>query len=163
MAGQRQPTNLVMLKGKKHFTKEELEQRQQSEIHAPSDNIAPPSYLKTTKQKQKFIDLACELIDIGIMSNLDCDALARYIQSEEKYLKYDKLVTQMLRKASNAEKAAALVAVLEKLENLRDKALKQCRAAAGDLGLTISSRCRLAVPEAPKQEDPNADMFGDTG
>lgn len=164
MAGQRQPTNLVLLKGKKHFTKAELEERRKNEISAPSDNIEPPEYL-TQKQAQKFIDIACELLRVEIMGNLDCDALARYIQSEEKYLKYDKLVSQMLRKANTAEKAAALVIVLEKFENLRDKALKQCRNAAADLGLTISSRCKLVVPKLP--EPPKENKFGkfrsDTG
>jgi len=47
------------------------------------------------------------------MSNLDCDALARYIQSVEKYLKYDKLVNQTLSKASSFEKAAFVVVILE--------------------------------------------------
>lgn len=164
MSGTRQPTNLLLLTGKKHFTKAELEERRKHEIAAPSDNIAPPEYL-TRKQAVKFVDLACELLRVEIMGNLDCDALARYIQSEEKYLKYDKLVSQMLRKAGTADKAAAVVLVLEKLENLRDKALKQCRSAALDLGLTVSSRCRLVVPKAP--EAPRENKFGkfraDTG
>ena len=64
----------------------------------------------------------------------------------------------MLRKANSADKAASLVIVLEKLENLRDKALKQCRGAAADLGLTISSRCRLVVPKPP--EAPKENKFG---
>ena len=162
MSGQREPTKLVVLKGKKHFTKEELQRRLNQEITAPTNNIAPPDYL-TKKQEQKFIDIACDLLDIGIMSNLDCDALARYIHSEEKYLKYDRLVNKTLKGVITMEQAAGKVILLEKLENLRDKALKQCRAAASDLGLTISSRCKLVVPKKPKHEDPNAGLFGDGG
>lgn len=164
MAGKRQPTNLLLLSGRKHFTKAELEERRKHELSVPADNIAPPDYL-TKVQAQKFVDLACELLRVEIMGNLDCDVLARYVQSEEKYLKYDKLVTQLLRKANTADKAAAVVLVLEKLENLRDKALKQCQRAAADLGLTISSRCKLVVPKAP--EAPKENKFGkfrtDTG
>ena len=32
----------------------------------------------------------------------------------------------------------------------QDKAFKQCRAAASDLGLTITSRAKLVVPESAK-------------
>ena len=56
-----------------------------------------PDMTRRFTQAQKFIDIACELLRVEIMGNLDCDALARYIQSEEKYLKYDKLVSQMLQ------------------------------------------------------------------
>ena len=40
---------------------------------------------------------------------------------------------------------------------MQDKAFKQVRAAASDLGLTISSRCRLVVPQAP--EVPKTNKF----
>ena len=48
--------------------------------------------------------------------------------------------------------------LLEKYENLRDKALKQCRACASDLGLTISSRCKLVAPKA--EEPVKENKFG---
>lgn len=160
MAGQRQPTNLIVHKGKKHLSKSELEDRRNSEIVAPANAIAPPSYL-TKIQKAKFDLISQQLLNIGIMANLDCDALARYIQSETKYQRYDKLVSSALRKASSYDKASEMLGELEKLENLRDKALKQCRSAASDFGLTISSRCKLIVPKKEKRQDPHASLFGD--
>ena len=48
MAGQRQPIALVQAKGKKHLTKAEIAEREQTEVKAPSDRVTPPSYL--TKQ-----------------------------------------------------------------------------------------------------------------
>jgi P27 family predicted phage terminase small subunit len=154
MARPRQPANLIELKGRAHMSKDELQKRKDSEIRAPTDRVEAPKYL-TKKQAEKFTELAEELLALEIMSNLDCDALARYIQSVEKYLKYDKLVNQTLSKASSFEKAAAVVLMLEKLEGLRDKAFKQCRAAASDLGLTISSRCKLVVPKLPDEKPQN--------
>jgi P27 family predicted phage terminase small subunit len=161
MAGPRQPIDLVIHKGKKNLTKEEIERRRAEEVVAPNDAICPPKYLKTKAQKSKFHKIAGTLKEIGIMTNLDCDALARYIMSEEKYLAYDKMVSQLLREAKDWERAAGLVVLIEKFEGLRDKALKQCRAAASDLGLTISSRCKLVVPKVEKKEDPYSGMFGD--
>ncbi|MGN7308777.1 P27 family phage terminase small subunit, partial [Bacillus subtilis] len=34
----------------------------------------------------------------------------------------------------------------------QDKFFKQCRQAASDLGLTISSRCKLVVPKKEEKE-----------
>lgn len=165
MAGARQPTNLLLLKGKKHFTKAELKQRLSREVNAASDKIAPPAFLKSKQQKQKFIDLACGLLDANIMSNLDCDALARYIQSEEKYLQYEDFtnrIIELINCFDEPEKAMLTYAkALKEYEGLRDKAFRQCRAAAADLGLTITSRCRLTVPKREEPADPNAELFGD--
>lgn len=53
MAGQRQPTDLVVMKGKKHLTKAEIAARKDAEVVAPNDNVKPPTYL-TAGQKKKF-------------------------------------------------------------------------------------------------------------
>lgn len=56
---------------------------------AASDNVVPPDYLPTNL-KTKFKSIAHELLDIGIMTNLDNEALARYIISEANYQKVSK-------------------------------------------------------------------------
>lgn len=164
MARPRQPIDLIKAKNKKHLTKSEIEKRKKEEIKVPSDRLTAPSYL-TLSEKAKFTRIAKQLRDLNIMSNLDCDCLARHIQSETKYQTYDKLVNEYLRQVSETERNTGNyeidIATLSGLENLRDKALKQCRASASDLGLTISSRCRLVVPKVEKEkEDPNSSMFG---
>ena len=45
MARPREPVDLVVLKGKKHLTKAEIENRTSKEAKAPSDKIRAPSYL----------------------------------------------------------------------------------------------------------------------
>lgn len=76
MAGQRQPTDLVVMNGRKHLTKAEIEARKNAEVTAPCDKVRPPSYL-TPEQKKQFRKIAKELLEIKLISNLDCDALAR--------------------------------------------------------------------------------------
>ena len=164
MAGRRQPIDLLEAKKKKHLTKAETEKRKKQEIKAPDDDIAPPSYL-ALHEKVKFNKIAKQLKDLNIMSNLDCGCLARHIQSETKYQLYDKMVNDYVKQINEQQaktgESELDISTLSGLENLRDKALKQCRASASDLGLTISSRCRLVVPKAEeKKEDPNAGMFG---
>lgn len=142
MARPRQPTDLLLVKGKKHLTKQEIEERKSKEVQAPADKIEPPSYLPNNLKKE-FIRIAGELINIEIMSNLDCEALARFIISEYNYQKVTK---KLLKTGVDNEKYIDLLLMQEKL-------FKMCRQSASDLGLTISSRCKLVVPK-PKEDKP---------
>lgn len=146
MAGKKQPINLLLIKGNKHLTKEEIERRQSAEIKADSDHIEPPDYLSQSQKKQ-FAEISGELLKIEIISNLDCNALANYIIALDNYIRFSRLVKRTSATVEN-------ISVLEKAVNMQDKAFKQCRAAASDLGLTISSRCKLVVPK--KEDEPES-------
>ena len=155
MSGIRQPISLLEAKNKKHLGKDEIIRRKSTEIKADADNIKAPKYL-TFHEKLKFNKIAKQLTDIHIMSNLDCDCLARHIQSETKYLTYDKLVNDYIMQVTEAQlktgNSELDISTLSALETLRDKSLKQCRASASDLGLTISSRCKLVVPKPEEKK-----------
>lgn len=142
MAKRREPIDLIVAKGKKNLTKKEIENRKNSEVKAPSENIEPPSYLPG-ELKEEFINISSKLKEIGIMSELDVTALARFLISEYQY---QKVTTKMLKMKNITEKYFDYA-------NLQDKFFKQARAAAGDLGLTISSRCKLVLPESNKDND----------
>lgn len=170
MAGQRQPTDLVVLKGKKHFTKAEIEARKSNEVNAPSDNVKPPSYL-TLGQRKTFRKLAKELLEIKLISNVDCDALARLIIAQEQYIE----ITEQIRNTplmidvpiyetnkdpdTGEEKRVQIGerqivnGERERLMIIQDRCMKQCRQGASDFGMTVSSRCRLVVPK-PEQQKP---------
>lgn len=65
---QREPIDLILAKGKKHLTKEEIENRRNSEIDVSNyKDVKAPSYL-SKKQKNEFAEIATKLVDIGIMS-----------------------------------------------------------------------------------------------
>lgn len=153
MAGQRQPIDLLLVKGNKNLTKAEIEERKATEVKAPVTKIEPPSYLPE-ELKREFTRIAQDLISIDIMSNLDCEALARFIVSEHQYQK----VTQQLLKLKSFGKRYM------DLLSIQDKLFKMCRSAASDLGLTISSRCKLVVPKLKEDDTPKTDAqkrFGD--
>ena len=95
--------------------------------------------------KNKFYEIANELIDIGIMSNLDCEALARYLIAE---FQYQKVVKKAIKMSPENEKYMDLLLMQEKL-------FKMARQSAGDLGLTISSRCKLVVPKSKEEKPKN--------
>ena len=172
MAGQRQPINLVAVKGKKHLTKAEIEERKNTEVVAPCDKVRPPSYL-TADQKKKFRKVAKELLAIDLIANVDCDALARLVIAQDQYLE----ITEQIRNTSlmvdvpvyevqtnpdTGEKERVQTGTMqvvngerERLMIIQDRCMKQCRQGAADFGLTVSSRCRLIVPKPQTQGQEN--------
>lgn len=172
MAGTRQPTDLVVLKGKKHLTKAEIEARKNAEVKAPSDKVKPPTYL-SPELKKKFRKLAKELLEIKLIANVDCDALARLLIAQEKYLEVTKKLSEIpltimipvYKEQMNPEtgkmeqtqvgEREVVNGEQERLLIIQDRCWKQCRQAASDFGLTVSSRCRLVVPKAPEQKPEN--------
>lgn len=149
MAGQRQPIELVQAKGSKHLTKAEIKERQDREIRPITDNITAPDYL-TKKQKETFYKIADQLKALKIMGETDVDALARYITANDFYIN---AVKKMRSKEVKNDPIA-----FEAWAKIQERYFKQCRSAANDLGLTISSRCRLVVPEK-KTEKPKENKF----
>lgn len=157
MARQRQPIDLLLHKGKKHLTKKEVEERKSTEVKAKSDNIKAPTYLDR-KLKLEFNKISKELMDIGIMKNLDIDCLARFLILQKEFLKITKAVEargptkiiEVEKKNAKGEMILEEIEVIdddyERLLSMQSKTFKTCRAAASDLGLSISSRCRLVVP-----------------
>lgn len=163
MARPREPIELIMAKGKAHKTKAEIEARRKAELRAESDRISPPAFLRTKAEKEKFAFIAGELERIGIMSNLDCDVLGRYIRAQRDWERYSRLVDKTqtrLAKAMSGEDDEKLILcsdLLSKYEGLRTKAFTQAQTCAASLGLTISSRCRLVIPKA--QDEPKVNKF----
>lgn len=172
MAGTRQPTDLIVLKGKKHLTKKEIEARKNSEVTAPCDRVRPPMYL-TSGQKKSFRRLAKELLEIKLIANVDCDALARLLIAQEQFLEITKKmqettlmvdipVYETRKNTDTGENEQVQVGTREvvngereRLMIIQDRCMKQCRQGASDFGLTVSSRCRLVVPKAQTQKPEN--------
>lgn len=158
MAGQRQPTALVIANGKKHFTKAEIAERLSREVAPCPDDLTPPSYL-TAAQKKHFNKLAGQLEKIKIMGETDVDTLARYVVAETEYQAAVKELRQLAKDRPTDRKAEDYMAKLEQWGILNDMAdrrqeryFKQASAIARDLGLTISSRCKLVLPKAAGEE-----------
>lgn len=149
MGGQRLPLEIVQARGSKHLTKAEIKERQEREIKPITDNIVAPEYL-TKKQTTEFYKIAEQLKKLKIMGETDVDALARYIISKDLYIK----VSKQIAKTAVVNDPVTLDQYLKN----QDRLFKQCRSSANDLGLSISSRCKLVVPETSK-ETPTENKF----
>lgn len=147
MAGRpRKPIDLHLAEGNpSHLTKDEIEERKNTELKVPFTDIKPPDYLTGAKQIEKFNYYAKMLLDLGIFTELDTDCLARYITSEQLYLQYTNLLVKLI-KSQDFEQ-------LGKIQTLQDRAFRQCQSCARELCLTVSARARLVVPKPTDDED----------
>lgn len=144
MGGKRQPIELVIAKGKKNLTKAEIQERRDSEIKPIAENIIAPPYL-TKKQTEEFYKISDQLKKLKIMGETDVDALARYIVAMDLY------VTAVKKLRSKEVRNDPVL--FELWARNQERYFKQCRSSANDLGLTISSRCRLVVPVAKESTE----------
>ncbi|MGY8620318.1 phage terminase small subunit P27 family [Bacillus safensis] len=164
MARPRQPVDLLLVKGKKNLTKKEIEERREQEIKAPDDKVKAPSYLPKDL-KREFKKIADELKNIGIITNLDVDALARFLFARKQYLQITEIIlkTPVITDVED-EDGNRIEVASQKYSDLlinQDKLFKQCRQASSDLGLTISSRCKLVIPKKDdKPKSKEEERFG---
>ena len=126
MPGPRQPVDVLEAKGKKHLTKAEIAERRRNEPKLPE------------ALKKDFRALGKRLIAAGLYTDLDADTLGRYLIAQQQWLKAtveaDKALTQ-----KDAEAARDWSAIQERY-------FKQARNCANDMGMTVTSRCRLVIP-----------------
>lgn len=151
MSGKRQPTDLIKAKGRKHLSRAEEAARRDGEVPNPTPQgakIRAPNWLPEDLRAE-FNDLRGQLVALGIFAKLDRDTLARYLIAHQIYLRAVRYVQFALDKGDSAG--------ADKWSSVQNKYFKQCRECANDLGLTISSRCKLVLP--PKEEDPEVDEF----
>lgn len=152
MAGARQPTALVEAKGRKHLTKAEKAQRESEEVTASVAKTARPPKWLPEDLRGEFRAIGRRLIGLGIYSELDADALGRYVVAQHQY--------QLATEQAEAALAAKNVASADNWGKVQERYAKQARNHAADLGLTVSSRCKLVLPEGlqPKK-DPEEQAF----
>jgi P27 family predicted phage terminase small subunit len=156
MPGRRkEPIELLLLKGNKHFTKKEIEERRNSEIKAPTNNIKYPKYLPKDLRKD-FTYHAKILLELGIFSDLDIDTLARYLIQRHEYLKTVEIMSEIHPAVLDLETGTYVANdVYDTLRMQQNTFYTQCRQAAADLGLTVSSRLKLVVPKTSDDKEPS--------
>lgn len=131
---------------KKHFTQDERDQRESEELKVPFVDVKPPENLTTKKQQEEFNTIAEKLVALDIFTELDVDALARYILAKELYNTY----TKKLKKALSADEVDWWE--VKTIQQLQDKAYRQCVTSANELCLNVSSRAKLVIPKPPENE-----------
>lgn len=160
MAGKRQPTDVVLANGRKHLSRAEEAERRAGEVKiSPAKTAKPPKWLPETLKKD-FRAIGKRLIASGLYTDLDADTLGRYLVAQHQWLiataEVEKALSQKDPETGQIRKKRDLAAA-DSWGKIQERYFKQARNCANDMGLTVTSRCRLVVPDTGKQatEDSN--------
>lgn len=184
MAGKRRPmdVNLSVVEGGKgkHWTKAEVEARKASEPKMPKPKVLKPPAWLSDPAKKLFKGYAKQLLEFpsGIISTLDVGTLARYCDCELSYAEASAQKSFWMDiSRCHLEKIRCPDAQEDPEEDLEEayakaekevdfwagqmvKFEKMARSNATEMGMTVSSRCRLVVPKSDTKEeaDPLAEL-----
>ena len=153
----RQPTDTL----KKHISKAEAAERRSQEFSVPkAEKATPPKWLGrgfpddvAKALKAEFRKIGKQLIDVGLYTDLDADTLAHYVVARHQWeLASVQAEIALSLGIAGGKPAGAWSAI-------QDRYFAAARKCAGDLGLTLSARCKLIIPEKPAYETEPADEF----
>lgn len=148
MPGPRVPTDVLKANGRKHLSKAEEAKRRAGEVKVePPKTAKPPKWLPEGLKKD-FRAIGKKLIEAGLYTDLDADTLGRYLVAHHQWL----IATQETERHLAAQLKD--VKAVDEWSRVQKRYFKQCRNCANDMGLTVTSRCRLVIPESsrPKEE-----------
>lgn len=159
MGRRARPVELLVLKGRKHLTKAEIQGRRQAEaaLRPASAKLKPPEWLDKAARKEwrRVVKL---LEGTGLLTDADvntlaayCDAAARYAEAAERVAREGLVLTNS--KGDPIQNPAVIVA---------ERYLRIMARAATALGLDPTSRAALARAKAQQERarDPFDEMFG---
>ena len=154
MGRPRKAAAVIEMEGKSHRTKAELEERRRQEVAVVDDELQPPSFL-TKKLAERFNWYVEQLKELEIIGNVDAELLARYVASQDQY----ETVSKRIRNLDPIKQMDEYT----KLVTAQNKLFTQCRQAGNDLGLSITSRGKLVVPQKEESEEKTEEekLFGD--
>lgn len=180
MSGKRRPmdVNMSVVGGGKHWTKQEIQDRQNEEVKMPNPKaLTPPQWL-SNPAKKLFRKYAKQLLAFpsGIISTLDVGTLARYCDCELSYAEASKHKSVWLEISTRRLEALCRLDAVAVTKDDRDyvekayeeaktqvdfwagqmvKFEKMARGCATEMGLTVASRCRLVVPKSEQKQEPD--------
>lgn len=157
MAGTRQPTDVVVANGRKHLSRAEEAERRAGEVQVPKPKTIKAPKWVPEQLKKDFRALGKQLLACGLYTDLDADTLGRYLVAQHQYL----IATQETEKAlAKRDQETA-----DSWGRIQERYFKQARNCANDMGLTVTSRCRLVVPnmgtgkQSPEDDNPFLELI----
>lgn len=151
MAGPRLPLEVIEGRGAKHLSEKERQQRKAGEIRNNEQikRLLAPAWLPDG-QKKEFNRIASALIKLmpTMVTRLDAEEIANYCIYRAQWLVATTALSSAL-KSKNLDDA-------EKWGKVQQRFFQQARACANAMGMTITSRCRLVLPESSQPKEPNA-------
>lgn len=120
----------------------------ESPIETTPADLKPPYFL-TRRQMTVYEFYVGKLIDLGIYADIDIWTLACYCKAFVEWQKISKQIESIRLDPEDDDSMEKY-----KLLNIElNRWYKQCRELGHDLGLNISSRCKLRLPEKDEEQE----------
>lgn len=152
MPGRRkEPINLIKLKGKSHFTKAQIEEREKTTVSVEPKGLYIPEELNE-EQAMLYAETYEFLSEYDLATHLETDLLVRFVRAR---FEYDRITKSL---ESNVE----MDDLYYKALNARLKVSDELRKCENDLGLNVFSRMKMAVPKKEEKAETEAErLFGE--
>lgn len=109
MGRRAKPVDLILIQGTKHLTKKEIDARKEAEakLRPNDDKVRPPGWLDDVAKKE-FKRIVKELKEIGLVTNVDVNALALYCDAYANYVKCSQIIEEEGLMVEYTNKAAEI-------------------------------------------------------
>ena len=144
------PIDVVVLDGKKHLTKAEIEARRalENKYKPNMDKVRCPTWLDAEAKKHWTL-LSAELQEFDLLTNVDvgalaicCDAFSKFIKANNEIEKHGMLVTYANKGGNKNIVPNPYVALSNKYSDVYKR-------FCTEFGLTPAARLKLAAPKEP--------------
>ena len=150
MGRKKEPTNLIKMKGKSHYSNAYLEAREKTEIKVEEMELVIPDGL-TEVQAGLYEKWYKNLSGYGLTTHLEESLLTRFVKAKTEY---DNLSEKMESETDTD--------TYRQLLGLRLRVSDEIRRCEGDLGMNAFSRMRMTLPEKEKPEPTTTErLFGE--
>lgn len=148
---------------KAHLTKEEIARKEFAEslVKGKTDKLKCPKWIKNKLAKKIFNSTLTELLELGNISNLDCELLGMYAQSLCKYIE---ITEQLEIESLVVDKVAtnrSIVKVKNPLLDIQRYYSDEVKKYANLCGISLDARLKVGQIKAEKKENQITDEFGD--
>ena len=145
----REPAKVIRMKGKSHFTKAYLAEKEASEIHVEPKFVMPEGL--NEEQRELYTETFNNLAEYGMATHMEADLLTRFVKA--KY-EYDRMTTALESNPVDDQ--------YFKLLSLRLRVSEELRKCEGDLGLNVFARMKMSIPKQETKEPTQAEeLFGE--
>lgn len=163
MGKKAKPIDLLLIEGKKHLTKKEIEERKAREqaIKPRAEKITVPNWLCeiATEEFNRQVDL---LKEVELITEADIMQLATYCDAYANYIKCTEIINQEGFMIKHTNKSGETNKVSHPLLTKKKQLFEQMKAMAIEFGLTPSSRAKIALPKQEEKEPNEFErLFGD--
>lgn len=153
MAGRKKlPVDLIDAKGNSNpVSRAEREERRAAELHLAEGmhKCEPPAFIASNKKRaERFNELAAMLMRI-MPDNFgapDADCLGRYVVAQSQFEDFTERIDKMMS-AKNPDTKD-----MRRLQLMQSDAFNRATKTASELGLTVTSRCKLVVPSSGDED-----------